>query len=257
MLAPIPIIKFLIDPFTVLGILLFVAIGAAVCKRERLLKWSVIATGIWFIIISTPLIPTLVTRSLEHRYTPVDIADIHDPNAEYHIIILGGGHGFDERLPANSLLSRRALGRLIEGVRLHRQLPNSKLVLSGFSASGQKTQAEMLQETALLLGVQKKATLLQVEPANTYEEAKIYVSNYGTGHPVIIITSAVHMPRAMKTFNAFGVDAIASPTNYRLKGNRKSRWIGLPALSHVEKLSISTSEYAGIWWYHFKYLKFL
>lgn len=247
----VSIVKFLIDPFTILGLLIGVVVIAMLLKRERVLRWSVIITGLWFIIISTPLIPTFVIRSLEQQYTPVRLANLPEPDAEYHIIILGGGHGFDKDLPANSLLSRQALGRLSEGIRLHRQLPNSKLVMSGFSASGQTTQAEMLQQTALLMGVEDEAVLLQKEPSNTYEEAKKYAATYGSGHPVIVVTSAFHMPRAIKMFNNFGIEAIASPTNYRLTGNSKYQWMGLPAFYHVESLSIGATEYAAISWYSF------
>ena len=248
-----PFIKFILDPFTLLGILLFILITAIFLKKDRLSRWSAIAAGLWFIIISTPLIPTLVIHSLERRYVPVDVATLPNKNAPYHIIILGGGHGFDDRLPANSLLSKRALGRLNEGIRLHRQLPNSKLVLSGFSASGRTTQAEMLQQTAFLLGIDPPRTILQEEPSNTYEEAHVYASTYGQSHPVIIVTSAFHMPRARKVFRSAGVDATASPANYRLKGSWRYRWLGLPALSNVENMGIGISEYAALAWYDLKY----
>lgn len=91
----------------------------------------VIFTAVWFLLISTPLIPNAVIRSLEDQYPPVKMDELKE-EAAYHILILGGGHGYDERLPASSLLSGNTLRRLIEGIRLHRHLPNSKLVLSGF-----------------------------------------------------------------------------------------------------------------------------
>ncbi|WP_211483041.1 YdcF family protein [Fodinibius roseus] len=231
--------------------------GAWFFKKSRLFRGLVVFVMVWFLIISTPFVPNLILNSLEDQYAPVYERELADQKARYHIIVLGGGHGFDSRLPANSLLSQKALGRLNEAIRLHRQLPNSKLVLSGFSSTeGQTTQAEMLQETALLLGVEREAILLQKEPGNTFEEAKMYSEGYGSAsenkpqHPVILVTNASHMSRAVMTFREFGFDPIPSPTNFRLKGSWKHRWVGLPAIENIENLKVGVYEYVGIAWYN-------
>lgn len=101
-------------------------------------------------MISTPLMPNAILQSLEDRYHPIIVDELSKLQAEYHIIILGRVHALDDSSPANTLLSQKALERLSEGIRLHRKLPNSILILSGFSASGRTTQAEMLQKIALL-----------------------------------------------------------------------------------------------------------
>ncbi len=206
----------------------------------------------WFLISSTPLVPNLLLNSLEDRYEPLNIEQLTDREAEYHIVILGGGHGFDDRLPPNSLLSTQALMRLSEGIRLHNQLPNSKLVLSGFSSSGRTTQAEMLRNTALLLGVDEKNTIMQKEPGNTYEEAKIYSEQFGNRFPVIVVTSAAHMPRAMMSFRKFGVEPMASPTHYRLKESWKEVKFGFPSMRNMENLKSSLTEYVGMLWYRLR-----
>jgi len=219
--------------------------------KKRLFKWLAVFVVIWFLIISIPFLPTLIINSLENRYEPVRVNNLTNPDAKYHIVVLGGGHGYDNRLPWNALLSLNALGRLNEAIRLFRQLPNSKLVFSGYSSSHPPTQAEILQQTALLLGIDKKATILQNEPANTYEEAEDYAKNYGHSHPVILVTSATHMPRAIWAFRHFGIEPIPSPTNYRLKGSWKRKWFGLPSMSNIENLEVGVYEYAGIYWYRF------
>lgn len=200
----------------------------------------------WFLISSTPLVPNILLNSLEDRYEPLYTEQLTDREAKYHIVILGGGHGFDDRLPPNSLLSTQALMRLSEGIRLHNQLPNSKLVLSGFSSSGRTTQAEMLRNTALLLGVDEESTIMQTEPGNTYEEAKIYSERFGNRYPVIVVTSAAHMPRAMLVFRNFGIEPVASPTHYRLKGSWKKIKFGLPTMGNLSNMRTGLSEYAAI-----------
>lgn len=239
-------IKFLLDPFNILWFMLLAVFVAWYLRKERQLKWLVIGAVAWFIIISTPLLPNILVNSLENRFSPIFVEELEHKEARYHIIVLGGGHGYDERLPANSLLSLTALGRLNEGIRLHRQLLNSKLVLSGFSASGRTSQAEMLQQTAILLGINEAATILQKEPGNTYEEARNYANNYGSKYPVILVTSAIHMPRAVMLFERFGVEVAASPANYRLRGSWKRKWIGLPSTGNIDNLRAAFYEYAAI-----------
>jgi uncharacterized SAM-binding protein YcdF (DUF218 family) len=242
----INVIKFLLDPFNILWILILITGTAYLLKRVNLCRWFMALTGTYFLVISTPFIPVILVNTLEDRFEPVYIEDLDNTDGEYHIIVLGGGHGFDDRLPANSLLSSRALGRLNEGIRLHNQLPNSKLVLSGYSSSGRTTQAEMLQNTAILLGVNRDATIIQTEPENTYREAEVYSGNFGNRYPVILVTSATHMPRAVMVFEHFGVDVIPSPTNYRLKGSWKRVRFGWPDVSNIDHLGAGMSEYAAI-----------
>ncbi len=239
-------IKFFLDPFNILWLLVLVGLILLVLKRKSVARVFLIGAGIWFLVISTPLIPTHLLNNLEDRYEPISVDDLSDPEEDYHIVVLGSGHGFDDRLPANSLLSLNALGRLNEGIRLHRQLPNSILILSGYSSSGRTTQAEMLRNTALLLGVEEDKTIIQKEPGNTFEEAKFYSERFGGDEEVILVTSASHMPRAVIVFERFGVSLIASPTNYRLKGSWKEKRFSLPNIKNIENLKVSFFERAAL-----------
>jgi len=242
------IIKDLLDPFNILWFMVLIGLLCLLIKKRTAARTIFIGAGVWFLVISTPLIPILVLNSLEQQFDPIlvdDLSDI-DPETEYHIVVLGAGHGFDDRLPTNSLLSLNALGRLNEGIRIHRKLPNSRLILSGFSSSGRTSQAEMLRNTALLLGVEMDKTMIQPEPGNTLEEAKVYAERFAGDQQVIVVTSAVHMPRSVMLFERAGIEVIPSPTNYQLKGSWRYVRLGMPSLSNVEKLRMAINEYAAI-----------
>ena len=240
------LIKQLLDPFNILWFLVLIGLVFFLLKKRAVSRGIFIIAGTWFLVISTPTIPTLVLDSLERQYEPVYVDQLADTDAPYDIIVLGGGHGFDDRLPANSLLSSVALGRLSEGIRLHRQLSNSRLILSGYSSSGRTTQAEMLRDTALLLGVEKNRTKIQSEPGNTLEEARVYSERYAGEQQVILVTSAVHMPRSVMLFERAGIEVIPSPANYRLKGSWRYVRLGWPSMDNIEKLKTAIHEYAAI-----------
>lgn len=246
-------IKFFLDPFNLFVVLILLTVIAGLLRLNRSMKVFAISTVLWFILISTPLIPTLLLDSLESRYEPFypEVMTEEEKNVDYNIVVLGGGHGYDDRLPANSLLSLQALARLNEGVRLYQQLPNSTLILSGYSASDRIPNAVMLRDTALLLGVDPLRMKIIPEPANTFEEAKYYSERFENGSPVILVTSASHMPRAAGVFRHFDVEIIPSPTHYRIKESQKSVWFGWPSLSNISNLKSGVNEYAAItrdWW---------
>ena len=245
------LIKDILDPFNILWMMVFAGIMCALLKKKAVMRGIFIGAGLWFLVISTPFLPTLLLNSLERQYEPVLAGQLSDSATSYHIIVLGGGHGFDDRLPANSLLSSTALSRLSEGIRIHLQIPNSTLILSGYSSSGRTTQAEMLKDTALLLGVEEGNTLVQTEPGNTLEEAQVYAEKYSGDNQVILVTSAVHMPRAVMLFERVGINVIPSPANYHLKGSWRHVWIGLPSIKNIEKLRTAIHEYAAILKYKF------
>ncbi len=59
-------------------------------------------------------------------------------------MVLGGGHASAPDLPANSQVNGATLGRLVEGVRLHRAIPGSKLLLSGGAVFDPVPEAEIM-----------------------------------------------------------------------------------------------------------------
>ena len=241
-------VKFLIDPFNILLFFILFTAAARFLNDKFFFKWLFGIMVGWFLIISTPLIPNIILNSLESRHNPVDVTQFGDDarEADYHVLVLGGGHGFDDRLPPNSLLSLQALARLNEGVRLHRELPNSTLVLSGYSSSGRTTQAEMLYQTALQLGVDENRMLMQKEPSNTNEEARVYYERFGSDYPLILVTSAAHMPRAEGAFRRAGLNPLPSPAHYRLVGGPHYNHWWLPSVRNITNLNTAVNEYAAI-----------
>lgn len=244
----IAVARFFLNTFNILWFLCLGMLVLWALDKKPWLKRLTIFTVLFFLIVSTPLIPVILVNSLENRYLPLDSEQFQaEKDQEIHIVVLGGGHGYDERLPANALLSSNARGRLMEGIRLHRQIAGSKLVLSGSTfTSGGLTQAEMLKEAALLLGVGENSILLQNEPLNTCQEAQVYAKTFNNTHQVILVTSAMHMPRAEKLFEDFGVEITPSATNYQLKGNWRRKYLGLPSEKNISLLTSAITSYAAM-----------
>ncbi len=71
-----------------------------------------------------------------------------------------------------SELTRAALMRLTEGLRISRMYPGSKLILSGYAGGREVSHARMMARVALALGVPKTDIILLETAKDTSEEAR-------------------------------------------------------------------------------------
>ena len=119
-----------------LGILILGLFCLWATRRQRLGKVLATLGTVLLLLFSTSLISSGLLVSLEQRYPAL----LHPETVSWGpksstspkwIVVLGGGHVSDPRLPPNSQISAAALGRVVEGVRLHKAVPGSKLLLSG------------------------------------------------------------------------------------------------------------------------------
>lgn len=237
----------LLQPLSVFWLLL-IPIPFIRKKHSRLATYLLLIALLWLALASTPPLPTLLVESLERQYEPLlQAPSFHSPS---HILVLGGGHVSDERLPPNDQLSEQALSRLVEGIRLHRLIPGSKLVLSGYARPGIPiTQAEVLAKTAISLGINPKDTLMVTTPHNTRQEAIDYKKKFGSVNSLLLVTNAIHMPRAMMHFKRAGLAPTPAPTNHFIKWDRLSSRFSLrPSSGNLKRMNAALHEYVGFVW---------
>jgi uncharacterized SAM-binding protein YcdF (DUF218 family) len=231
--------------------LLLVTLLLFFLKKPKIAIRMLIVSTIWFFVTATPMIPKVLLTSLEDQYDPlIHIDESVNLELEYHIIVLGAGYKRDNnRFPPNSLLLDPTLIRLIEGIRLHNALPNSKLITSGRDAFSRGiSQAELAKVTATGLGVNPGSILTLIETRTTFHEAQQYFENHYAGQQVIIVTDAAHMPRAMYEFSKYISDPVASPTNftYTHRGVSYSDFSIIPSYNNLGRLAKAIHEYAAI-----------
>lgn len=201
-----------------------------------------------FALLSYAWLPDMLLRPLESKYPPLmETAQV--PKAKY-IVVLGGGHTSDPRLPAISQLQPATLARLAEGIRLHQALPGSKLVLSGGILYDPMAHARVLEQAALSLGVKKQNLLLEDQSRDTEEEAVLIKKIVGTD-PLILVTSAAHMPRSMALFKKAGLNPIAAPADFEVR-ERQTKEVSpaefFPDVGDLRKAQTAVYEYLGMAW---------
>jgi uncharacterized SAM-binding protein YcdF (DUF218 family) len=187
-----------------------------VFKKRRLFIWSAVIGMLFFLVCTTSYIPKRLTMNLEDQYEVIELEKL-DTSKPYYIHVLGAGYDLDKRLQATSQLDLNTLGRLTEGIRVFRKLPNAVLVTSGNSAVGLESQASVARRAAMELGVPAYNIQMLETPTTTWEEVQAFKDKFGQNKIVIVATDAAHMPRAMKMYRAAGYEPVAAPTNFKVK----------------------------------------
>lgn len=199
------------------------------------------------LLASTGPLPILMISALENRYDSFSQRVKPNGNKPLHILVLGGGHTSDARLPATNQLSVGALARLVEGIRIHRLHPESRLILSGYPGKDPVSNAQIMFEAALLLGVEATNMDTIPQPENTRQEAMAYLQKFGNQNPLIIVSTATHITRAMIWFRKAGLNPIPAPTHHSIKKSSASRQLWwLPDPGNIILTDRAIYEYAGI-----------
>jgi uncharacterized SAM-binding protein YcdF (DUF218 family) len=240
---------FFIIPLTLFWLILLAGLLFYLLKLKRIGLACGFLSFVWLAIISLPFLPDLLVRSLELRYSSMHEISHIQPDINIHILVLGAGYYENKNLTPNYLLSANSLNRLIEGIWLHKLLKDSQLVLHGFLIDKNSGQGNPFVNTAMMLGVEDNQILLLGGPGNTRMEAIEYTKKFGTNNTLMLVTDAIHMPRAMYLFQKAGQKPIPAPTNYLMKSNVKSdlrEWF--PSASNIYNMEYAMHEIIGLWW---------
>ena len=233
-------ITFFIEPLGFVMTLLFVGLYFLYINRQAKAKLFLGFSFVSLLLFSYPPFANLLVSGLEDRYAQYepsgDIAYIH---------VLGNGHNTDPLQPISSHLSDAGTKRVLEGVVLHKKMPNSKLIFTGYKGRTDTSNAQMNAELAMTLGVDKEAIIINGAPNDTRQEALFSKTIVGQ-KPFILVTSATHMPRAMQLFKMQGMHPIAAPTDFEREDFRG--YFRAPTTDALQKSKIAMHEYIGLFW---------
>ncbi|MBD2538237.1 YdcF family protein [Coleofasciculus sp. FACHB-SPT36] len=248
-----------IYPLGIACVLMIVAL-VLLWKRPRWAAVPIVLALIALLVGSNGWVENSLLRSLEWQNLPPSEL----PTAEA-IVILGGAT--KSALPPRPSVDLSEEGdRVFYGAQLYREGKAPVVIASGgridWRGSGAPESADMavILET---LGVPKSAILQDPSSLNTYENAvnvRQILEKQGIRR-VLLVTSAMHMPRSLLIFKRQGIQAIPAPTDFLvteadfLESNRSLQARILNVLPDAERLHRSTralKEYIGTGIYRLK-----
>jgi uncharacterized SAM-binding protein YcdF (DUF218 family) len=215
-------------------------------SRKQLFGKLFVSLGtVVLLIASLPYTALVSGSSLERRYPPLFTQPV---DLEY-VIVLGGGHRSDPYLPPREQLGLTLYHRLMEGINLVQANPGATLLLSGYEGSDPVSDARLAGIVARQLGVADERIRLFESARDTAEEAAL-IAPVIKGHKSALVTSASHMPRAMRFFHAHGVSPVPSPTAYLVREPQSPLYFyqQLPQAGNLGTVTLVWREMLGSLW---------
>lgn len=223
-------------------LLLGTAAGALLIHlREPAARWGrrwLAFLAFLYLLLSSPI----AARSLEAALT-LDI-EPQPPISEFSAIVVLGGGTVTYRTEAGAIseLSEATSLRVLEAVRLYWLLEPQWLIVSG----GSSVQAlpETVPMTQELIDAGIPAERIRADPlsGSTREQAVNLAGRLRElgAERFLLVTSPIHMRRAMAAFRAQGLPAVAAPSAQHGQGNPVlgSSWLPHPAALSASQAAI-------------------
>ncbi len=229
-------------------------------KKSRLTPAFISAALMILFLSGNTWVSNGLAQSLEWQNIPKGELPTADA-----IVVLGGGIR-SKAYPRPDVDFSEAGDRVWYGASLYRAGKAPKVIVSGGRIAwkgGGKPESEDLANLLVTMGVPKVDIISEGESMNTrdngvYVQKILKANNFKT---ILLVTSAMHMPRSMAIFKHLGIKAIAAPTDYRVsqleldEQNLQTESMILSLMPDEEHLAVTTSairEYIGMLVYKVK-----
>jgi uncharacterized SAM-binding protein YcdF (DUF218 family) len=170
------------------------------------------------------------------------------------IIVLGGAISLDLSHARQQVALNDAGERVTAAVELAYKYPNTRFVFSGGNGAlipGRLREADFALRVLENLGVQSNRIMLERESRNTAENAifskRLIAPN--PGERWLLVTSAMHMPRAMGAFRRAGFAVEAYPVDYRSAGWADVWTVPGSLMEGIARTDIAVHEWLGLFIY--------
>jgi uncharacterized SAM-binding protein YcdF (DUF218 family) len=206
----------LIDPPALIFILL--VFGWIVRKRRPKLFAPIYAGSILTLfLLACPTTSGWLVRTLEDKYPDRDMGS--DPEAQA-IVVLGGSMNLPSETHHSSGITS-ASDRILVALRLYRAGKAPYVVASGGDSPFLKTahsqhEAGEMRSVLEEWGLPESAILVEDASINTHQNGlftRRILQPRGINR-VILVTSAIHMPRAAATFRKAGFEVVPVPADF-------------------------------------------
>jgi uncharacterized SAM-binding protein YcdF (DUF218 family) len=185
-------------------------------KRFRMAVLLVLLAAGWAWLCATPAFATWLHQGLQNRYPPRTAADYPAAQA---IVVLGGSDFL--RSPRHGRVDAVSAppSRVGFGLRLYQAERAPVVLLSGGDGAALRMAAKLRQRD-----VPTNALQMETRSSNTHQNALYSAAVLRRDHKqrILLVTSAMDMPRAAASVRRQGLTVIPAPVPY------EPRWLGEP-----------------------------
>ena len=223
-------------------------------RRSRWVPLPIILSLVVLLLTSNGWVSNGLVRSLEWQHLPPQKLPTADA-----IVVLGGATK-SAFFPRPGVDLSEAGDRVLYGAQLYREGKAPFVIASGgrveWRGGGPSESADMAQ-ILKTVGVPAAAILQDPTSLNTYQNAvnvRKIMKERGI-NKILLVTSAMHMPRSLQIFKRQGINAIPAPTDFLVsqqeidEPNSSSQAILLNLVPDTDRLNKTTQalkEYIGM-----------
>jgi uncharacterized SAM-binding protein YcdF (DUF218 family) len=243
--------KLLISLISPLGTALALGLLALLMGALRWRRMAGVLGGLalgWLWLWATPVASHALRAALEARYPPQPLSHWAGQAAQA-VVVLGGGVRPAERAGEPPNLNAAA-DRVWHAARLYHAGVAPLVVASGGSDPSTSATSEATAMAQLLqaLGVPHTALRLEERSRNTRQNAQYtaqLLQPLGVQR-VVLVTSALHMPRAVPLFEAQGLEVLPAATDHEAR-QRFNALDWLPDTDALDGSARAMKEWVGRW----------
>ena len=237
----------LTSPTAWIGLLLIAVLILIWTKKQKMAKWCITLGTSLFILFAFDPFTEVLLNSFENKYPAFVTKAIPQGTKIKYVVVLAGGYVPNSPLhPLTTELTRYTLGRVIEGIKIQNEIPDSFIVFTG-KGWAERSEASAMQEMAIKLGAKPDHIIIEEESRNTFEHT-INLKALLKDQPFVLVTSAIHMPRSMGLFLKAGYAPIPAPTSHLLTGQYEILNMKVPFASgdNLQAIDLWFNEFAAI-----------
>ncbi|MDC0079329.1 YdcF family protein [Candidatus Pelagibacter sp.] len=204
------------------------------------------------IFCSLPIISNNLIAYLEKDYILQNTSTINEADA---IVVLSGMITTIKTESSYEYEFSGAIDRILAGIDLYKDTKAPILILTRGKLpwSLGKPEGEYLKEFATQFGIPEENILLTDNVQNTDDEAKSVKKILNQNNKIILVTSAFHMPRAKKVFEAAGINAIPFPVDFKTHEQKLTFVDFMPSADSFSNSSHFVREMIGRAYYSLRY----
>lgn len=241
-------------PLGLACLLMVVALVMLWKKRSRWAAFPITLALIVLLIAGNGWVSRSLVKSLEWQNIPS--AEL--PNAEAIVVLGGATKSASPPRPAVDLSEEG--DRVFYAAQLYHKSLAPIIIVSGgrinWRGGGASESADMAA-ILIQLGVPSSAIIQEPDSLNTYENAvnvQKILNTRGISR-ILLVTSAMHMPRSLLIFKHQGIAAIAAPTDFHVTKNELQELQSspqatllnlLPDTERLHQFTRALKEYVGL-----------
>lgn len=237
-----------------LGLLLVVIGGLLLWLHWRIVGAALAAIAvIGLYLLSTPAVSDVLVARLEQRYGPLPAAELPATDA---IVVLGGGVS-PPAWPRRGPDLGDAADRLWYAAAAYRAGKAALVITTGARpyANPGDSAATAARDVLTGLGVPADAIVPRDDSTSTRDDVLAVRDELERREldSVLLVTSALHMQRALAAFRAAEVRVWPAPTDHQsVQPARREAWSWLPYPWAFERSNRAWHEYAGLLYYRLR-----